>query len=277
MSSHDSAPAAPRTDAAAPSNSGLPPRGSWALITGASGGLGQAFAAELARAGVNLALTGRRREALEQVAEAAAGQGVQTVLLPADAADPQARADLVAELDRQQIQVHTLINNAGFGVLGRFVDSDAARNLEQIAVNCAALTDFTQRILPGMVERGAGAVVNVASTASFQPLPELAVYAGTKAYVRSFSEALWFETKGTGVAVLALCPGPTQTAFWEVAGDKDALNWRRTPEQVVASCFAGLAKRRPVVVDGPLNQAQAVAARFAPTRLSLALGAKIVH
>lgn len=275
MASHDSAPSAPQT--AAPSSSVLPPRGGWALITGASGGLGQAFAVELARHGVNLVLTGRREDALSAVATATEDAGVQAVVLALDAADAQARAGLVAELERREIAIHTLINNAGFGTIGPFAQADGPRNLEQIEVNCAALTDFTQRLLPAMLERNAGAVINVASTASFQALPDMAVYAATKAYVRTFSEALWFETKDTGVGVLALCPGPTQTPFFEVAGDQDALSRRRTPEQVVATCLAALAKRKPVAVDGAFNQAQAVAARLAPVRLSLAIGAKVVH
>lgn len=275
MSSHDTAPGRPRTERAPGTDSPLPPPGSWALITGASGGLGRAFAVELASHGVNLVLTGRRREALDEVATAI-GQEVRTVVLPADVADADARAELLAELERREIVIHTLVNNAGFGVIGPFVDDPDGRNLDQIRVNCEALTDFTQRLLPAMLERDSGAVINVASTASFQPLPNMAVYAGTKAYVRSFSEGLWFETRQTGVAVLALCPGPTQTGFFEAAGDGDALSWRRTPEQVVRTCFAALARRSPTVVDGPLNLAQALVTRLAPTKLALKVSSWVV-
>ncbi|MGJ6979911.1 SDR family NAD(P)-dependent oxidoreductase [Aestuariimicrobium soli] len=262
-----------------------PQRGSWALVTGASGGIGEAFVLFLARHGVNVILTGRRRDALERVAERARGLGVDAgdgravefVVLTGDMAVKDDRDELVAEISRRKLRVQTLVNNAGFGTIGDFAVSDPARHLEQVQVNCAALTDLTQRYLPGMLQSHRGTIINVASTASFQPLPGMAVYAATKAYVRALTEALWHEVKGTGVKVITLCPGPTETGFFEAAGDSKALNWRRTAEQVVQTCFDGLAKGSPTVVDGPLNLAQAVAGRLAPTRLGLVISEKVMR
>lgn len=253
-----------------------PAAGTWALVTGASGGIGEAFVSFFARHGVNVIITGRRADALERVAIGARAQGVEVVVLTGDMALKDDRDELVAEISRRSLRVETLVNNAGFGTIGDFAVSDPARHLEQLAVNCTALTDLSQRYLPGMLQRHQGMIINVASTASFQPLPGMAVYAATKAYVRSFTEALWHEVKGTGVKVITLCPGPTETGFFAVAGDEKALNWRRTPAQVVDTCFDGLAKGVPTVVDGPLNLAQAVAGRLAPTRLGMAISERVM-
>lgn len=267
-----------RTASQSPStrHTAAPAAGTWALVTGASGGMGEAFVAFFARHGVNLVITGRRAEALERVAASARARGVEVVVLTGDMAVKDERDELVAEISRRGLRVQTLVNNAGFGTLGDFAVSDPARHLEQVQVNCAALTDLTQRYLPGMLQTHQGTIVNVSSTASFQPLPGMAVYAATKAYVRSFTEALWHEVKGTGVKVITLCPGPTETAFFETAGDSTAMTWRRTPEQVVETCFDGLAKGSPTVVDGPFNLAQAVAGRLAPTRLGMAISEKVM-
>lgn len=256
---------------------GVPEAGTWALITGASGGIGEAFAVTLARHGVNVILTGRRLDALDRVAGAVRGHGAEAVVIAGDMAVKTDRDDLVAEISSRGLRVSTVINNAGFGSIGDFAVSNPARHLEQIQVNCAALTDLCQRYLPGMLQQHHGTIINVASTASFQPLPGMAVYAATKAYVRSFTEALWHEVRGTGVRVIALCPGPTETGFFDAAGDAKALNWRRTADQVVETCFEGLAKGSPTVVDGPLNVAQAVAGKLAPSRLGLMVSERVVR
>ncbi|WP_022911131.1 SDR family NAD(P)-dependent oxidoreductase [Aestuariimicrobium kwangyangense] len=256
---------------------GAPEPGSWALVTGASGGLGEAFVDHLATKGVNVVVTGRRADALERTAQRARAKGVEAVVLTCDLGVKEERDELVAEISRRGLRVQTLVNNAGFGTIGDFAAGDPARHLEKVRVNCEALTDLTQRYLPGMLQQHRGTIINVSSTASFQPLPGMAVYAATKAYVRSFSEALWHELKGTGVKVVTLCPGPTETGFFEVAGDSKALGWRRTPEQVVETCFRGLGRGLPTVVDGPLNLAQAVAGRLAPTRLGLAISHRVMQ
>lgn len=269
MSSHDAASGRP------PLHHQASPR-PWALVTGASGGIGEAFAHHLAAHGTNVALVARRVDKLEGVAVRARQAGAEALVLPCDVSDPTARDALLAELEAQQVVIETLVNNAGFGMFGPVAEADVERMQELIEVNCTALTHLTVALLPGMVERRRGVVINVASTASFQPLPGMAAYAASKAYVRSFSEALWAETKGTGVRVIALCPGPTSTDFFENAGDGAALRWRRSPEQVVESCFRGLAAGRPTVVDGPLNLVQSWAPRLVPTKLLVAAAGRVV-
>ena len=266
----------PRPSSTPTRHPGAPDAGSWALVTGASGGIGEAFVDFLAGQGVNVVLTGRRAEPLETSAAAARARGVEAVVITADLADKAARDEVVAQISSKGLRISTLINNAGFGTIGDFAATDPARHLEQIEVNCKALTDLTQRYLPGMLQQHRGTIVNVASTASFQPLPGMAVYAASKAYVRAFTEAVWHEVKGTGVRVITLCPGPTETAFFQVAGDAHALNWRRTPAQVIDTCFKGIAKGVPTVVDGPMNLAQAVAGRLAPTRLGLTISERVM-
>lgn len=268
--SHDAAPSAATAETRSPA---LPGVGSWALVTGASGGIGQAFARHLADAGVNVVLTGRRRAALDALASELS---TETLVVEADMGDAASRGALAARIAEAGITVECLVNNAGFGKIGRFAEAETASNLEMVEVNCAAVVDLTQRYLPGMVEAHRGTVINVASTASFQPLPTMALYAATKSFVRSFTEGLWHELRGTGVHAIAICPGPTESGFFEVAGEDGVLTLRRTPEQVVATTFAGIARGVPSVVDGPLNKAQAVAPRFAPTKVALAIASRVM-
>ncbi|WP_203568985.1 SDR family NAD(P)-dependent oxidoreductase [Aestuariimicrobium ganziense] len=266
MSSHDASPDRPVMHHTRP----------WALVTGASGGIGEAFVNRLAAHGSNVVLAARSVDKLEAVAERARQGGVDAVVVPCDMGDRAARDHLLGEIERREITLTTLVNNAGYGMFGPFVEADQQRVLQMLEVNCAALTHLTGALLPGMVERRHGQVVNVASTAAFQPLPNMAAYAASKAYVKSFTEALWHELKGTGVRVIALCPGPTETDFFANAGDASALSLRRSAEQVVETCFRALAAGRPTVVDGPLNVAQSVAPRFVPTRVALAVAKRVV-
>lgn len=247
----------------------FPLRGT-AVVTGASSGLGTHYAEFLARAGMDLVLVARRVAELEEVAATIAQRhGRQATVLPTDLTDRAARADLVDQIAAQGITVDVLINNAGFGTKSTFAQADPDRVMAEIELNCVALTDLTRAYLPGMLERNHGAIVNVASTAGFQPIPGLSVYAATKAYVRSFSQGLWSETRDTGVRVLSVCPGPTETEFMVAAGAPDMMPWRRTPEQVVQSTFRALNKNAPEVVDGPLNRGISLAAGLIPTRLML--------
>jgi len=185
-----------------------------ALVTGASGGIGRELALRFAAGGHDLVVTARRADALETLAaEVRAGHGVEVHVVPADLGRPVAAHALADAVAAQSLTIDVLVNNAGFGQYGPFADSDADRLTAMLLVNVVALTELTRRLLPGMIERKRGRVLNVASTAAFQPGPLMAGYYATKAYVLSLSEALSYEVRGTGVTVSCLCPGPTHTDF----------------------------------------------------------------
>jgi short-subunit dehydrogenase len=220
------------------------------LITGASAGLGEEFARQLSASGQRLVLVARRKDRLEALAKELGN----------------ARAVALAGE-----QVDTLINNAGFGLIGRFAKRDPKRLREMIDLNVGTLTDLCRAVVPGMIERGRGAILNVASTAAFQAGPGMAVYFATKAYVLSLSEALHEELKPHGVKVSCLCPGPTKTEFGEVAGfasngwfDRISMD----SATVVRKGLAGLDKNRAVVVPGLLNKAGATGTRLVPRALT---------
>jgi short-subunit dehydrogenase len=238
-----------------------------ALITGASSGIGEAFARALAARGDDVVLVARSAGRLEALAaDLSAKHGVRAHVLPADLADPGAVAALVAELSARGLTVATLINNAGFGTHGEFASLDGARERDEVLVNVLAPVMLAHALLPAMIARKSGAIVNVGSTASFQPVPYMAVYGATKAFVLSFSEALAEEVRVHGVRVVALCPGQTDTAFF--AGIDDARVGRaRTTEQVVDTALRALKRGRVVAVDGFANYVLANANRLAPRRL----------
>ena len=199
-------------------------RGKWALITGASAGIGLALAAQLAAGGTNLILTARRRERLETLAGRLSEQhGVRIEVFPADLTLPVAPEQLFAFTEKQRIAVDLLVNNAGFGTYGRFHISDRTRQLAMVQVNVAAVVALTHLYLPRMIERRRGDILIVASTAAFQGLPYLATYAATKAFDLLFAEALAEEVRDKGIRVCALCPGPTATEFQAVAGEPRRL------------------------------------------------------
>lgn len=243
-----------------------------ALVTGASSGIGAEFARSLAAKGASLVLVARSVAALEALAaELREAHGVDVEVVPLDLALPDSAAALAAEVSARGLVVDVLINNAGFGSHGDLVDADPAMLAQQIQLNVGTLVGATARFLPGMVAGGGGVVVNVASTAAFQPLPHMAVYGATKAFVLSFTQALWKENLSTGVKVLALCPGATDTAFFDVAGGDAAVGARRSPVQVVELAFDALAAGRPSVVDGAMNRLMArVGPRIMPERGMLA-------
>ena len=234
-----------------------------ALITGASAGLGIEFARQLSAKGHRLVLAARRKDRLDAlVAELGNARAVEI-----DLAQPGATAALMRDLEKAGEQVDILVNNAGFGLRGPFTELDAARQREMIDLNCGALTELCRAVAPAMVKRRSGAILNVASTAAFQPGPWMAVYFATKAYVLSFTEALHEELKPHGVKVSALCPGPTRTEFGEVAGIKtigqfDRLSMEAGP--VVRAGLEGLEKNRAVVIPGATNKVGALSTRFAP-------------
>ncbi len=212
-------------------------RGTTALVTGASRGIGAAFAAQLAHWGVNLVLVARSADALEQVASEARTRGVTALPLPADLANPAAPGRLVESLAAQGIVVDHLINNAGIGPHGQFHTLPAERHLPTIDVNIRAVTELTARLLPGMIERRRGGIINVASTAAWQGLKWLPVYAASKAYLINFSEGIWATLRGTGVRCLCVSPGPVDTPFFD-ANDLTA----RPPRWLMQS--AGAVARR---------------------------------
>ena len=242
-----------------------------ALVTGASAGLGAGFARALAARGDDLVLTARRADRLEALAaELRAAHGVRVEIVAADLADPAAPAALLAAIADRGVTIDTLVNNAGFGIQGAFVDAAAGDQLGMIDLNCRALVALTHAVLPPMVARGRGGILNIASTAAFQPGPWLAVYFASKAFVLSFSEGLHEEVRGAGVHVAALCPGPTRTDFAERAGMADSALFQRLagdPAQVVRDGLAALDANQAVRVSGVANRMMAGSARFVPRGL----------
>jgi short-subunit dehydrogenase len=233
------------------------------LITGASAGLGAEFARQCRARGEALALAARRRDRMEALA---AEIGGEVHIFAADLAKEGAAASLIAELEAEGLAVATLINNAGFGLAGKFADRPLARLSEMIDLNCRTLVELCHLVLPAMRERGAGAILNVASTAAFQPGPNMAVYYATKAFVLSFTEALHLELKGSGIRVSALCPGPTESEFGEVAQSRSpTLERMKGPaDAVVRAGLKGLDRNKAVVIPGWPNKVTAQASRFLP-------------
>jgi len=237
-----------------------------ALITGASAGLGEEFARQLSKRGHRLVLAARRKDRLEALAAELGNARAVGI----DLARPGAADRLVADVEAAGETIELLVNNAGFGLLGRFDKADPKRLRQMVDLNCGALTDLCRAALPGMVNRRSGAILNVASTAAFQPGPGMAVYFATKAYVLSLTEALHEEAGRFGVKVSALCPGPTRTEFGEVAGfkgDGRFDRWSMDSGEVVRLGLDGLEKNRAVVITGALNKAGALSARFLPRAL----------
>lgn len=233
------------------------------LITGASAGLGAEFARQCRARGETLVLVARRQDRLEALRrELGAGVFVHAAdLTRTDQVDA-----MFAWLVGEGLQIETLINNAGFGLTGEFAVGERDRLLEMIDLNVRSLTDLCRRVLPAMIANRRGAILNVASTAAFQAGPYAAVYYATKAYVLSLSEALYQETKGTGVRVSALCPGPTATEFFEVAGAPNSkLAKVAVPAAgVVAAGLKGLDGNSPIVIPGFANKAGAFGTRLMP-------------
>lgn len=237
-----------------------------ALVTGASAGLGVDFARQLAAKGYRLVLVARRKDRLDALATELGNARAIAI----DLSEPGSSAGLMADIAAHGDRVGLLVNNAGFGLAGRFATLDGARQRKMIDLNCGALVELAHAVLPGMIERQRGAILNVASTAAFQPGPGMAIYFATKAFVLSFSEALHEEVKKDGVTVTALCPGPTATEFGDVAGwDGHPLVDRltATSADVVRTGLDGLEKRRAVVIPGLVNKAGAQGHRFLPRAL----------
>jgi uncharacterized protein len=247
-----------------------------ALITGASSGIGADLARLFARDGYDLVLVARSEGKLHELAKEL---GVTSTVIVADLAKPDAARMIADTLIEKSINIDVLVNNAGLGIAGPFVTNDLGRELEIIQVNVVALTQLTKLLLPGMVSRKRGRILNVASTAAFQPGPLMAVYYATKAYVLSFSEAIADELRDTPVTVTALCPGPTATGFGSVAGmEETRLFTMRKPmssAKVAELGYEGMKKGRRVVVTGMMNRLLVQSVRVSPRRLATMIVRKL--
>ncbi|GAB2928963.1 SDR family oxidoreductase [Rhodococcus aerolatus] len=249
-----------------------------ALVTGASSGIGGEFARALAARGTDLVLVARREDRLRDLAsELTAQHGIDCAVVPFDLTteDPgeALRARVVGEID-------LLVNNAGFATQGAFLGTDPADHRRELAVDVLAVVDLVRAFLPEMAARGHGAIINVSSTTAFQPVPSLAVYAASKAFVLSLSQSLWFEARRHGVTVLTLAPGPTRTEFFDVVGDGAAVVGSfQTPQQVVGTGLRALDRRRPPphVVSGRRNAAAAHLAALVPRRVLLPVLDRVLH
>ncbi|MDT7856217.1 SDR family oxidoreductase [Rubrivirga sp. S365] len=250
--------------------------GRTALVTGASGGIGADLARGLAARGARVLLVARSADRLDAVADEIRGRGGAAEALVADLEPPGAAGALAARLDGAGERVSVLVNNAGFGVQGPFLDASAEAAEGVIGLNVTALTSLTRRLLPSVVAERGG-VLNVASTSAFVPAPGLAVYAATKAYVLSFTEALHAELGGAGVRVTCLCPGPVPTGFAERAGMGDRFfAGGLSSERVAREGLDGLARGRLRVVPGWTNKVQVAATRFTPPALALRVARAVV-
>jgi uncharacterized protein len=256
-------------------------QGGWAVVTGASSGLGRGLAARLADRGMSLVLTGRQEarldEAAQQIRRDAPRVEVETVV--ADLSTRSGVSALLEHVGDRPIEV--LVNNAGFGSYGPFAEADPEREADEVAVDVSAVIALARAFLPGMLARGSGGILNVASAIAFQPAPYQAVYAASKAFVLSFSQALWAEARAAGVAVTALCPGPTRTGFVDALGADvgHTAIYRRLaePEPVIEAGLRGLDKGRAVVIPGVRNKMIALSGRFVPREWLTRVSARLLR
>ena len=248
------------------------------LVTGASSGIGAAMARDLGARGARVLLVARRGDALEAVARDVRDRGGQAVVLEADLEPPGAAEVLAERVLEAGDTVDVLVNNAGFGVRSRVLEVEPSATAGMVTLNVLALTSLTRLLLPAMVERGRGGVLNVASIAAFTPAPYFAVYAATKAYVLSFSEALGAELYGTGVACSCLCPGPVATGFGDRAGvSAGFFSDGLSAEAVARAGLEGLARGRRRVVPGLWNKVQTAATRFVPPGVAIRTAQSIMR
>ena len=247
------------------------------LITGASSGIGEEFARRYAAQKKDLVLVARSQDKLNKLAEEFTSQhGIRVTVFALDLSEPDAAERLWEETNRAGLEIDVLVNNAGFGTSGDVADESPERLEQEVRLNCLTLTGLTARYLPAMRERKNGTIINIASTAAFQPLPHMAVYGATKAFVLSFTEALWSETQKDGIRVLAVCPGSTDTPFFEHSGEGVVVGKLRSTRQLLDNTMRALKTNKPSFVDGLGN---AIVARFAvrvmPKRIILAATERI--
>jgi len=245
-----------------------------AIVTGASSGIGTEIALQLALRGHGVTLVARREDRLKDLARQISDSGVRAEVLAADLTDAKDRAALPARIAETGLGVSALINNAGMSTMGRVATSDPEAELAMVELDVAAVVDLCSRFLPEMVSRGAGAVLNVASTAAFQPIPYQAGYGASKAFVLSYTRAIRQELKGTGVTATTLCPGPVKTEFGDLAGMGDIestmpdIVWVEA-EEVAKAGVDAMAKGKGEVIPGPINRVTAAFGHLAPTALVL--------
>ncbi|WP_396641513.1 SDR family NAD(P)-dependent oxidoreductase [Microbacterium sp.] len=250
------------------------------LITGASSGIGAAFADALAARGANLVLVARREDRLNDLgAELRARHGITATPIAMDLARDEAATELRDELERRGILIDSLINNAGFGMRGDFIEADHARIAAMIQLNVSSLVALTHAFLPRLVAVGRGVLVNISSVVAYQPTPHMAAYGASKAFVLSFTEAIAYETRASGLRVLAVSPGATATEFFEVANAEDMARGRvQSPAQVVATALRALDRRHtpPSVVSGGTNAVAATLAGLLPRGLVLGASGRLL-
>ena len=236
------------------------------LITGASSGIGAAFARKLAARGRNVLLVARSEDKLIALCnELGRLTSIRAQYVALDLREPDAGARLLEETKKRDLEIEMLINNAGFGSMGDFFKLDLDRELEMIQLNVTSLVDLTHKFLGPMRDRRSGTIINVASTAGFQAVPFMAIYAATKAFVLSFSEALAEENRSHGIHVMALCPGVTETNFFEASGiDRPPMRTVQTPEEVVDTALRALRRQKSTVISGWTNWFTVEAERFVP-------------
>ncbi|WP_145366055.1 SDR family NAD(P)-dependent oxidoreductase [Stratiformator vulcanicus] len=244
----------------------------WAVVTGASSGIGAEYARVLASRGMHVILVARRKERLKELAaELFDKHGTRTEVISADLSQSEEVGRLFREIEQLDVPVEILVNNAGFGVVADIPNTSREDVLDLIRVNISALTDLTYRFLPSMIERRHGAILNIASVAGFQPVAYMGAYAASKSYVLHFSEALWAETRDHNVTVIAVCPGPTRTEFFDVAGVSGWLKKQsaQTPEQVVKSSLKAAERNRQFVITGWRNRLLSLLVRMAPRKIAV--------
>ncbi|MEU8951192.1 SDR family oxidoreductase [Streptomyces sp. NPDC048489] len=254
--------------------------GTTAVVTGASSGLGAEFAQQLAQRGADVVLVARRAERLATLAERLRERfGVTAHVLGFDLAGHDAAHQVAAELRARGIRVDTLVNCAGVGTHGGFATADEGNISRELQLNVTALVELTRALIPQMLASGRGALVNVASTAAYQPTPSMAVYGASKAFVLSFTEAVAYETRANGLRVLALSPGPTKTEFFDVLGtDRPAVGPMSRPQQVVHTALAALDRRAtpPSLIAGLANALPVAAARLASRQFALRVSGRML-
>jgi len=250
-----------------------------ALITGASSGIGEVFARKLAARGRNVLLVARSEDKLITLCnELGRSNSIRAQYVAIDLSKPEAPRQLFDEAQERGLFVDLLVNNAGFGSMDEFSKLDLSRELNMIDLNVKALVELAYLFLQPMIEKRQGAIINVASTAAFQPVPYMATYAATKAFVLSFSEALWEENRPHGVKVMALCPGVTETNFFEAArGQKPPARVSQTPEEVVDTALRGLAQGRSHIISGWTNFLMTQSERLAPRSFVIRLAGRMMR
>lgn len=253
--------------------------GKWALITGASAGIGWALAEQLAEGGANLVLTARRADRLEKLAaDLSAKNKIRTEIVAADLTKPQAAGEIYKFTSGKGLEIELLVNNAGFGAFGYIYEIPAETMAEMVHVNCAAVVHLTRLYVPGMVARKRGYILIVASTAAFQAVPFNSVYAATKAFDLLFAEGLSEELKTSGVKVCALCPGPTTTEFQQVAHQPDrTFKVAETAEKVARVGLEGVAQGKSYVISGAMNRLMMEMERLVPRRFVTHMAANMMR